>query len=119
VITEESRSLLPLESRRAGGRLILKKNGDFVSEGIPGELLYSTPGAQNAAPASGTGTWRLGEVDGDDAIFLTFHAIVGPTEYEAPSETQLLVDKDWHETVLYFFLGDPDEGERVDFKKVR
>ncbi len=118
IITEESRSILPVESRAASGKLTLERNGNFVSEGLPGELLYSMPGMNRATPVSGTGTWKLGKVDSDAAILLTFRAINGPTEYKVPNGTQLLIDNLGRKTVLYFFLNDPDAGKKVDLRKV-
>jgi hypothetical protein len=116
-VTDESR--LSLESRRAGGKLILKKTGEFISVGVPGELLYSMPGMTRPALVSGTGTWKLGKVDSDLVLLLTFCAINGPTELKVPNGTQMSIDNHRHETVLYFFPGDPDGGKRIDFKKLQ
>jgi hypothetical protein len=117
-VTKDSRSVLPVESRQADGKLTLAKNGEFVSYGVPGELLYSMPGMNAAIPVSGVGTWRLGKVDNNAAILLTFRSIDGATEYKVPNGTQLLIDNLGRQTVLYFFLGDPDGGKRVDFRKI-
>jgi len=118
-VTDESRSILPAESRQVRAKLTLKRNGEFVSDGVPPELLYSMPGMASAAPVSGTGTWKLGKVDGELALLLTYRAIDGPTEFKVPNGTRLLMDTHPDETELYFFLGDPDQGKRVDFRKLK
>jgi len=108
-----------METRQARGKLSLSKTGEFTSEELPREMLYSMPGMTHMPTISGTGTWRLGRVGGDLALLLTFRAISGPTELKVPNGTQLMVYSGWRKITLYFFLGDPDEGKRVDFEKLQ
>ena len=81
-------------------------------------MLYSMPGMNSAAPVSGTGVWKVHKLDGNTALLLTFQNITAPRGYEVPNSTELLVDDLLRETTLYFFLGDPDQGKRVEFRKV-
>ena len=117
-VTSGSKALLPAESQRRPGELAFAGDGRFSSEAIPGELLYSMPGMHSAEPVSGTGTWRVHKLDGNTALLLTFHNITTPNGYQVPNSTELLVDNLTRETTLYFFLGDPDQGKRVEFRKI-
>lgn len=119
VVTRESRSLLLDEPSGTAGKIILERSGAFVAEAVPSGLIYSVPGMSVGTYISGSGDWRFGQLDGDDAILLTFRALKGNTEYKVPNGTQLLVDNISKEETLYFFLGDPDEGKRVSFRKAR
>ena len=71
-VTSSSKALLPAESQRVPGRLSFAGNGEFISEAVPGELLYSMPGMNSAAPVSGTGIWKVHKLDGNTALLLTF-----------------------------------------------
>jgi len=119
VISKGSKAILPVESGKANGRLSLARDGGFVAEGIPGELLYSPPGVKNTAPVSGSGTWKLHEVDGSPALLLAFDVFMPPNEKMPRSETQIFIDNEWREITLYFFLGDPDQGGRVELERVK
>ena len=89
-----------------------------LSEGIPGALLYSSPGMNNTAPISGSGTWKLHEVHGNPALLLAFDVFMPPNEMPQ-SETQIFIENEWHEITLYSFLGDPDQGGRVELERVK
>jgi hypothetical protein len=119
VMTKESKATLPVDLRNGRGKLSLRSNGEFVAEELPGELLYSPPGVNNTAPASGAGTWKLEEADGSTALQLSFTAITSPNGHTVPYGSLIFIDNDWSETGLYFFLGDPDQGGRIEFAKVK
>ena len=117
VMTQKPSSTEQGTAHRARGKLTLLGNGEFVADSVPSGLLYSLPGMNSPNYVSGTGAWKLGSVDRDAAVLLTFRAIKGTTEYKVPNGTQLLVDDVSKELLLYFFLGDPDEGDRIEFRK--
>jgi hypothetical protein len=116
-MTDDAQLAFPAMHKQARGKIVLSKSGEFVSDDVPGEMLYSMPGMAPVVQISGTGTWKLGRVDGDLVLLLTFRTIRTQSDLKVPNGTQLLIDKGWHETVLYFFIGDPDGGKRVDFRK--
>jgi RHS repeat-associated protein len=118
VPTEESRTFLSPRSLDTGVELVLSPSGDFRSKGIPGELLYSLPGMAHSGPVSGNGTWKIGKVDGEAALLLTFTTIAGPNDFKVPNGTQLLISGNDSRALLYFFMGDPDQGKRVDFHRL-
>ena len=119
VITEQSKTVLPVDSRKGAGKLLLRGNGEFIAEEVPGELLYSPPGVNDTVPTSGAGSWEIRKVDGSPALLLTFKAFSRPSGRTAPTAAHILIDNDWRDTVLYFFTGDPDQGGRIDFEKMK
>ena len=119
VPTAESRSILLPRAPETGAKLVLNQSGDFRSEGLPGELLYSLPGMAHPAAVSGTGTWKIRKVDGEAALLLTFTTIAGPNDFKVPNGTQLLISGNGPRLLLYFFMDDPDQGNRIDFERLR
>jgi len=118
VMTDKSRPHLDIASRGGHGKITLKQTGEFLSDGFPSDLLYSMPGMHPAPPVTGNGTWKLAELDGEPAVWLSFEAIAGPTELEVPTGTPLLISGHGHRLTLYAFPDDPDQGNRIEFQKV-
>lgn len=91
-----------------GGRLTLRENGTFASDGICGDF---SDGDLNAAvaPDPGAGTWELHTTHGPSSgtpsseVQLAFTPGTVWTEYEARGTKR--------DPVLWMYIGDPDNGE--------
>jgi len=115
VMTKESKEMLPV-ARRGSGKLSLRSDGEFVAQELPAELVdvESTP------TVSGTGTWQIRKVDGSAALLLTFNAFTSPGgQQTVPFRTLVFIDNDWGKPAPYFFLGDPDQGGRINFERAK
>ena len=105
-ITNESLEILAPELRNATAKILLDANGTFAASGMP--ALFYFPGLRSAQLESGSGTWRLVTVDGQQKVELDFDSIAGWND-GLPFGTQLNISSG----SLYYFLADPDEGRRV------
>ncbi|MFF7837437.1 hypothetical protein ACFZC6_01160 [Streptomyces ossamyceticus] len=100
----------------SGGRLVLREDGTFTSDGVCGDFegddLFPT-----AAPDPGSGTWEHGESEEIETdtpmseVHLTFTPSEVWTEYEARGTSE--------KAVLWAFIGDPDSGDVCVLDKVR
>lgn len=97
-----------------GGRLELKADGTFASDGVCGD--FSDDNLDTAvAPNPGAGTWEHGTSDdletGDPAseVHLTFTPGGVWTQYDARGTAK--------DPVLWEYIGDPDEGNLCVLKK--
>jgi len=114
-MTDASRQVLPSELQKASAKIVLDPNGTFVASDMPG--LFFFPGYRDARLESGSGFWKLVSREGRQQVQLEFHAITDWKQTELPYGTQLDVSKGWSALSLYYFLGDADEGRRIEFKK--
>jgi hypothetical protein len=110
ILMDRSRGALPAELKQAPARLVLNADGTFVASDLPG--LFYFAGHHGARLDSGTGLWKLASREGKQQLQLEFQAIAGWKD-ALPYGTQVEVSKG----VLFYFLGDADEGRRVSFEK--
>ena len=110
-----SRAILPIELRKADSKIVLNSNGTFSAYEMP--ALFAFPDFRAARLESGSGVWRLESSEGEQQIQLDFNAIVSWEKNSLPYGTQLYVSKGRSAVTLYYFLGDADEGERLEFEK--
>jgi hypothetical protein len=115
LMTDESRQVLPTGLQQASAKIVLDAKGTFVAANVPG--LFFSPERRDARLESGSGTWRLVSRDGKQQVQLDFHEIVDWRRNELPYGTQLDVSRGWSALSLYYFLGDADEGRRIEFAK--
>jgi hypothetical protein len=115
VMTDASRQFLPDKLRKASAKIVLNADGSFVVSDVPG--LFYVPGRRDMRLEAGSGSWKLVSREGDQQIQLDFYAIPDWSNTELPYGMQLDVSKGWSQTKLFYFLGDPDEGQRIEFAK--
>jgi hypothetical protein len=110
VISESSRRVLPAELQTASAKLVLNSDGTFVASSMPG--LFYFPRQHAVRLENGRGVWKLVSREGKQQVQLDFQVI---TDWKdgLPFGTQLEVSRG----SLYYFLGDPDEGRRVEFER--
>lgn len=114
VITEASRHFLPDELQKASAKIVLDANGNFVVSDLPG-LLYFPPGRPQLD--SGNGVWKLVLHNDRQQIQLEFDATTAGSPIKLPFATYIEVSGGWSSLSLFYFLGDADEGRRIDFRK--
>jgi len=90
------------------------RDGSFFASNLPG--LFFVPGHRDARMESGSGTWILVTHDGEDQVQLDFREIAD-WKTGVPYGTQLNISRGWSGITLYYFLGDADEGVKVDLEK--
>jgi hypothetical protein len=90
-------------------------NGIFVATNVPNTLFSadSLPGQ----PVTGRGKWKLGEREGHQQVQLEFLSTDQPERYGSDYGTQLNVDRKNANLILFYYRGDPDEQDRVEFTK--
>jgi hypothetical protein len=115
VIKDSSRQVLPPTLRNASAQIFLAADGSFTVSDIPGLLYF--PGKRDVGLESGRGSWRLDSHDGSQFVLLTFDDLTGSKPIDLPYGAQLDLSKGWSETNLYYFIGDADEGRKVEFQK--
>lgn len=115
-VDDSSRHRLPVDLQKASARMVLNANGSFTASDMPG-MFYVPPGP--ARLESGRGVWKLVSPSGAQQVQLTFQEIMNQKEINVPYGTQLNISSGWFEITLYYSLGDPDEGRRVDLDKVK
>lgn len=92
----------------SGGRLVLREDGTFASDGVCGDFSDRDLN-HTTAPDPGAGTWEHEEgegLEGDEPmseVQLTFTPSEVWTEYEARGTAE--------KAVLWMYIGDPDSGE--------
>lgn len=93
----------------------MESNGTFVASDMP--ALFYFPGQHDARLETGSGIWKLVTHEGEQQVQLDFRAIKDWRENKLPFGTQLDVSRAWTAVNLFYFVGDPDEGRRIDFEK--
>jgi len=114
VINNVSEQVLPTELRKAPAKIVLDANGTFVASDMPG--LFYFPGRRTAQLENGSGVWKLLSREGKQQVQLDFQAIAG-WKGALPYGTQLDVSTGSAIASLYYFVGDADEGRRIEFEK--
>ena len=120
VMTEQSRKALPPEFQKAMGKIVVNTDGTFTASELP-EGLHPVPPYDMKLRMrldSGTGVWKLAPWEGAQHVQLVFHNLVGtnepnPNSYGFP----LTVSRGWSSVILDYALGDPDDGNRVQFER--
>lgn len=102
-LTDGSRRYLPAELRAAAGRVNLESDGTFTAVELP-EIRIESSGVV-VLTRSGRGTWKIRTLGGEDNVQLVFAEGWGvhlgiSTFLES-------------EPKLYYFLDDPDSGQRL------
>ncbi len=105
---ETSRQILPPELNNAQSRIVLSSDGSCTAHLVPGPF-QSPP--QPPRLDGDSGVWRIVERAGKEQIQLDFRVENGPFSFP------LVISKGWTGITLYYFLGDPDEGLRIDFER--
>lgn len=115
VISDASRQVLPPELKTDLAKIVLNRDGTFVASAMPG--LFYFPQSRPARLESGNGAWELVSREGKQQIQLVFHAIADWNTTDLPYGTPLEVSRGWSAMSLYYFIGDPDEGRRIEFER--
>jgi hypothetical protein len=115
LMKDSSRQALPTDLQKASPKLVVDAKGSFVASDMPG--LFYAPGARAARLESGSGAWKLISSDGKQQVQLDFREIDDWNKSNLPYGTQLNVSRGWSAVSLFYFLGDADEGRRIDFER--
>jgi hypothetical protein len=99
----------------SGGRLVLREDGTFTSDGVCGDFTADDLG-EARAPDPGTGTWehRASEEIETDTPMSEVHLTFTPSEVWTRYEARGTSEK----AVLWMFIGDPDSGDVCVLDKV-
>jgi hypothetical protein len=114
-MTGASRQVLPDGLRKASAKIVLNPDGSFLASEMPG--LFYSPRRRDIRLEAGSGSWKLVSREGRQQIQLDFYAIADWSKTELPYGTQLDVSKGWSVPKLLYFVGDADEGQRIEFEK--
>jgi hypothetical protein len=112
---DASRQVLPAGLQKASAKIMMASNGTFVASDLPG--IFYFPGQHDARLETGSGVWKLATREGEQQVQLKFKKIRDWKENDLPFGTQLDVSRAWTAVNLFYFVGDPDQGERIDFEK--
>jgi hypothetical protein len=106
-MTEASRRNLPAEVENLAPRLTINSGGTFTA------VEYPRPGIRGAAWAaySGSGTWSIQKLAGAGDIYLRFDDNFGGQLWMSSFPGSA--------TLLFFSVGDPDSGHRIQFTRTR
>ena len=104
-MTQASHQYLPPDQQTMSARLTLRSDGRFAAVDLPGAF-HGVVGV--ADRNSGSGTWKLMMRDGRQQIQLAFDESYG---------TQLEVVRSGNAWTLQYFLGDPDEGRKIELER--
>ena len=115
VMSDSSREYLPPPLPKASARIILNLNGTFIASDLPLDgLLHDDP--KLVKLVAGSGEWRIVSLDGRREVQIDFHVATQGID-QTPYGMQLYVSKSLTPMGLFYFLGDPDQGQRLDFEK--
>jgi hypothetical protein len=115
VIKADTRDFLPAVYKNSAAKIIISANGSFVASDIPG-LLHEKP--EEIKLDAGTGLWHFDSLEGNRRIQLEFLIKADGKKFEVPYGAQLFFSKVFSTVTLYYYIGDPDEGRRIEFYKV-
>jgi hypothetical protein len=115
IMTDHSREHLPTALQTASARIILDPNETFVASNMPLDGMTSTD-PERVELATGSGAWKLVSREGRSEIQLDFQLIT-ENKQQHSFGTQVYISKFWNKTGLFYFLGDPDQGQRIEFEK--
>ena len=117
-LTAQSRQGLPIDFRNALTRIVVSADESFVASELPEELYPLPPYEMKARMRldSGSGLWRIVSSDGAQRLELEFQTLAGEHKdgrYSFP----LTISKGWSTVSLSYFLGDPDQAQRIDLER--
>jgi hypothetical protein len=98
----------------AGARIVFAPDGTFSATSVPGELVDALSRAPRE-PRSASGTWSMPAGPGPaPAVALESRRVDG-----APTHNSSRLDAScgWRGCALWFYVGDPDDGIRLTFRK--
>jgi hypothetical protein len=104
-LTDGSRQYLPANLRTATGQVDLVADGTFTAVEPPDTRIESS--GRIISTRDGRGTWKILTLGGTDRVELVFADGRG-------SELQISTSISSAPT-LYYFLADPDSGQRLEF----
>ena len=106
-LADTSRRYLPSESRSAQAQFDLRANGTFTAAQLP--QVHIEPNGPTVTIKSGSGTWRILSIAGQQIVQLTFADGVG---------MQLEISNVFAgRPNLHYFLADPDSGQRLEYAR--
>lgn len=115
-VDQDSRTRLSEPFKTAAGRLLLRDDGTFEADRIPGELLYIQRPASDRL-VTGTGQWTLDTRRDQTRVLLDFMRIRDGEGSRVPFRTEMFVVPRSESVALYYFHGDADEGNRIYFEQ--
>ena len=115
VMKDASRQVLPAGLQKASAKIVMASNGTFLASDIP--AIFYFPGQHEARLEPGSGDWRVVSREAGQQVQLNFREIRDWNKKELPFGAQLDVSRAWTSTTLSYFVGDPDQGKRIDFEK--
>jgi hypothetical protein len=115
LIDSSARHVLPPSSAVGCAHFSFSSDTTFVATSVPSTLFSAEPLA--GPPVTGRGTWQMSENEGRDQIQLRFLSTDQPEKYGSDHGAQLDIEKRGRRLVLFYYLGDPDEQDRVEFIK--
>lgn len=104
-LTDRSRQYLPADLHTAAAQVDLAADGTFTAVGLPDMRIESS--GRIISTRDGRGTWKILTLGGTDRVELVFADGRG-------SELQISTSIASGPT-LYYFLADPDAGQRLEF----
>jgi hypothetical protein len=111
------------DSPASGARSIamtftLGQDGRFVASSVSSDFL-ELDDLKPDRLLSGSGTWSLTRLDpeGEERLRLSFKKVEGSTGRNLPYGAELFIQGSSREPRLFYFIGDPDESQRVVFRQ--
>jgi hypothetical protein len=116
-ITDQSRHTLPLGLQSATVTLVVDADGTFAATELPEEM-NPVDEKPRFRLDSGGGAWSLARRDGAQHLELEFHDLIsGDTDDRRRFGFPIEISRGWSTLTLYYFLGGPDEGRRLNFTR--
>ena len=95
----------------------LEHDGRFIASSLPPDFLRLEDVKPNQV-LSGSGTWSLRrDSEGEERLLLTFTNVEGGTGQDLPYGAELFIQGPSRDPGLFYFIGDPDENQRVVFRR--
>jgi len=104
-LTRDSREGRPAEARARGSSLVLRANGTFTAQEIPGEIFDQGPGF-----ITGNGRWLMSR----RGLRLDLLTVANGDRTKVPFSTHFRAAG----ATLRYFVGDPDDFKTIEFEKV-
>lgn len=98
--------------------ITLQHDGRFTASSLPSGFLRLED-AKSGQGLSGSGTWSLARNDGgrEERVRLTFTSVDGSNGRNLPYGVELFIQGSSKKPRLFYFKGDPDEAQRVVFRR--
>ena len=107
------------DSGAATGKAVLSfaPDGVLVATDAPADWLYDS-GVGRAKPVTGKARWKLIKDGPEQTVECVFEQIVSGGQGSTPYRAALRLARQGSGYVLYYSLGDPDEGRRRTFVRI-